>query len=113
MAYAPVQPYHDPDPDPDADTPPPTGPLLTRLSDMTFLVWKQACLDADDDPNDYYDPDDCMHGLEWIIHDHVVEPRTLSIAKYALQEAGAELAPWKGTAFPVNEDHGAALVGSE
>ena len=113
MAYAPLPPYEDPDPDPDADTPPPTGPLLTRLSDITFLVWKQVCLE-DDDPLKPKDLDECMHGLKWIIHDYVSEPRTLAVIDYAMKIAKAQLDRWpRGTTFQVKDEPGTALVGSE
>ncbi|MCJ1327007.1 hypothetical protein MMC10_003673 [Thelotrema lepadinum] len=103
-AFAPKQPYTDPRQPPQS---PPAKPLLARLSDFTFLVWKQACIKNDD-----RGIDECMLGLQWVIHDMVVELSTTQVVRYALSNANQQLKPWRGTPFPTNKPSGITLVGS-
>ena len=84
------------------DLPPPQHPPLTKLSDYTFLVWKQAC-DGDDD---------CITGLKYVIHDTVVEDRTLAVIDSALAAVNLQNTPWPGVTFSSDTQPGTALIGS-
>lgn len=111
-----VDPYHGFIVVPSADGPPKDTPDdppgVKRLSDYTFLVYKQACADA----KPKQDLHECFGRLKWVVHLTVSNLRSIEAGRWAVGQHG-ENPPYKypqipGTTYQMSDPKGQAILAS-